>query len=176
MRTRYPRKVAEAGPTVANQAAYSWPSDFLLPLSVSVAGRIYPPSDYNTIRQYEKGELRLLGEGGVWYERADEEGARKLYLYRVPGEAGLAVTLEYVYEAEALSEEGDEPSEFPIWFHPKLCHFVAEIYYTSVEDNPELAEAAKQKADAAVGELTRYGNEREAGDGVFQIGVIGSTA
>jgi hypothetical protein len=175
VRSRYPRKVVEAGPTVAGQAPYSWPSDLLLPLTVSVAGRVFPPSDFDTVRQYEKEELRFFG-WGVWYERAGEEGSRKLYIYPAPGEAGLEVQVEHVYEAAALNEDSDEPSEFPNWFHPELCHFVAEVYYDTVEDNPELAEAAKAKADNAVGQLVRYDNERQAGEGVFKVPVAGVDA
>jgi len=94
----------------------------------------------------------------------------------VPGEAGLAVQLEYVYEAAALSASTDEPGEFPQWFHEKLLYLVSAIYCETVEDNQELAEAKRAEFDAAVGELVRFDNERQAGEGLFQVPVLGVTA
>lgn len=75
-----------------------------------------------------------------------------------------------------MDEPSVEPSEFPNWFHVKLAHFLGEIYYGTVEDNPELAEVQKGKADLAVSELVRYDNERSSGDGIFIPGIVGVTA
>jgi hypothetical protein len=152
-----------------------WPEDLLYVLSVTVAGRPWEPSDRETVRQFESGELRMTGYG-VWYEGTDKDGARKLYLYPAP--ASTTLELEWVYEAPAFNvdEPNVEPSEFPAWFHEKLVHFVGEIYYGTVEDNPELAEVQKGKADLALSELVRYDNERASGDGIFIPGIVGVTA
>lgn len=174
-RSRYPRKVKEIGPTVAEQEAYSLPADFLLPESLAVAARPWESSDLETVRQYKQGELILLPYG-VWYERPDEEGVRKLYLYPAPGEAGLAVELEYVYQPVDLVNDGDEPSEFPEFWHPNLRFFAAQVYYETIEDNADLAEVFKGRADTAIGDLIRYDNERSTGNGIFQVRISGVNA
>lgn len=153
-----------------------WPEDLLLPLSLAVAGHPWGSSDRETVRQFETGELRLTG-AGVWYDAPDENGLRKLYLYPSPS-GGDTLEVEWVYQAVALSTDTPtgQPSEFPEWWHPKLLHFIGEGYFATVEDNPELAEYHKGKADLAVSDLIRYDNERQAGDGIFLPGIAGVTA
>jgi hypothetical protein len=111
----------------------------------------------------------------VWYEAPNANGVRRLYLYPPPD--GASLELEWVYEAPALKadEANAGPEEFPAWFHPKLVHFAAEDYYESVEDNPELAEQQKAKAEAAVSELVRYDRQRRSGDGIFTMPIAGVT-
>jgi len=147
----------------------------LLALGVTVAGRPWESSSRETVRQFENGELTLRSQG-VWYEGTDESGARRLTLYPTPGSA-VTLELEWVYAAPNLTVDtpSAEPSEFPEWFHPKLLHFAGEIYYPTVEDNPELGEIQKSKADLAISELVRYDNERGAGDGIFTIAIVGVT-
>jgi hypothetical protein len=174
-RSRYPRKTVELGPTVGGQAAYALPADFLLPQTVAVAGVPWPSSDRETVRQYERGELVMQSQG-VYYEAADDEGNRALYLYPTPsGEDTLA--LEYVYSPAPLSvdEPAGEPTAFPGYWHPKLVHFVAAPYYELVEDDAELAEFHQGKADLAVSDLTRYDNERQGAE-PFVVQISGVTA
>lgn len=175
-RSRYPRKVADIGPTVAGQVAYNWPEDLLIPLSVSVAGEPWEASDRETVRQYEKGEL-VLQSVGVWYEASDESGARKLYLYPAPS-GGDTIEVEWVFQGSPFTadETSAEPDEFPSWWHSKLIFIVAETYYAFVEDDEELAQINREKADLAVGDLIRYDNERHSGSGVFRPGIVGVTA
>lgn len=175
-RSRYPKKSKVIGETVAEQAAYEYPSDLLLVESVYVEGTPYSAADREKVRQFEKGSPRLL-DPGVWYDGTDESGDRKLTLYPVPS-AGQGIELEWVYEGTPFntSEPNAEPDELPEWFHPHLTYFVGEIYYDSVEDNPELAEAQRAKADAKVSDLIRYDNERQAGNGIFMPGIVGQSA
>jgi len=142
---------------------------------VAVAGRPWGSSDRETVRQFETGSLALQAVG-VWYEQPDPEGIRRLHLYPTPS-GGATLELEWVYAGSFKADDlNGVPSEFPEWFHPKLCHFAAEAYYETVEDNPELAEQQKAKADLAVSELVRYDNKRRSGSGVFRIPIAGMTA
>lgn len=174
-KSRYPRKTVEAGPTVAGQAAYTLPEDFLLPYRLAVAGTPWAPSDRETVRRYEKGELKLL-EDGVYYEAPDSEGNRALYLYPTPGDA-VTLELTYVYAPAALNvdEPSKEPVAFPSYWHNKLIHFVAADYYETVEDDAELAQVQQSKADLAIADLVRYDNERTS-PGPFIVGIAGVTA
>lgn len=172
--TEYPRKVVEAE---HENGVVEQPEDFLLALNVSVDGVPFANSDRETIRQFENGELVPTGRG-YWYDYTDEEGTEVVKLYPAP-ESTSTVELEYVYcglDWSIASLEKGVPSEFPRWFHPKLLHFMAAIYYETVEDNPELGEFQKGKAEAAAGDLIRFKNEREGGDGIFTVGIVGQTA
>jgi hypothetical protein len=141
---------------------------------VAVAGVPWAPSDRETVRRYEKGELKLLGEG-VYYEGTDEEGNRTLNLYPTPGSA-VELELTYVYAPTALNvdEPSKEPTAFPTYWHKRLVHFVAADYYETVEDDAELAQVQQGKADLAVADLVRYDNER-ASSGPFVVGILGAT-
>lgn len=167
--------MADIGPTVSGQVAYTWPEDLLLVESVTVAGRPWASSSREAVRRFAAGEL-TLNDYGVWYESADDTGLRKLHLYPAPS-GGDTLELEWVYGGPALmtDQPNGTPGELPEWFHPKLCHFVAETYYETVEDNPELAEQQKTKAELAISELIRYDNERGSGSGVFMPGIVGVT-
>jgi hypothetical protein len=160
---------------VAEQAAYSFPADYLLPISVKYGTEPIGFSDKATVDRYAEGVELLLRDNAVWYERANEEGTRKLYIYPTPAEA-LALELEYVYRPVALEEDADEPIEIPEEFHFHPLYYVAALYYRSVEDNPELAEVNEKTFDLKVSELIRYDNQRRSGNGVFRIGIAGITA
>lgn len=174
MRSRYPRKIDEIGPTVAEQAAYEWPEDLLLPLNVSLGDVSLEPSDRETVRDYEQGKLAYSGDG-VYYDAPDAEGVRKLYIYPAPTEA-TTLTLEWVFRPVPLSESTDEPTEIPEEFHEKLLHFVAATYYRTSEDNPELAAENARLADEAVSALMRYDNLRASGEGPWRVGIVGVTS
>lgn len=148
----------------------------LLVETVAVAGYPWAPADRETVRQFERGELRRTGRG-VWYDHVESSGIRRLFLYPTPS-GGDTLELEWVYAGVPLKTDQPTagPEELPVWFHPKLVHFAAEVYYETVEDNPELAEKAKGMADLAVSELIRYDNERASGSGIFEIGIVGQTA
>lgn len=152
------------------------PGDYLLTGTLEVNGYPVGSTDRDTVRQYEKGELLLL-EPVVYYESTDESGNRVLAFYPELA-AGTTVSLEYVYEPIPLSssEPSRGPSAFPTYWHSKLRYFAQEIYYETVEDNEELAEINRQKGDQAISDLTRYDNERQVGEGVFQVGILGETA
>ena len=121
--------------------------------------------------------MLILGRRGVWYERADKEGTRKLYLYPAPS-GGDSIELEWVYRPAPLSvaEPKGEPSELPDEFHPALLSEASAVYYETVEDNPDLAQRNSERADLWVGELTRYDNQRRSGSGSFRISILGATA
>lgn len=171
--TEYPRKVVEAE---HENGILELPEDYLLALNVIVDGTEFSSSDRETVRQFENGELSPTGSG-YWYNYTDEEGTEIVKLYPAP-ESTSKIELEHIYCGLDWSIASLEsiPHEFPRWFHPKLLHFMAAIYYETVEDNPELGEFQKGKAEAAAGDLIRWKNEREAGDGVFTIGISGLTA
>lgn len=174
-RSRYPRKTVEVGPAVEGQAAYTLPTDYVLPYKVAVAGVPWSTSDRETVRQYERGELKLLAQG-VYYEDSDEEGNRTLNLYPTPG-GGSEIALTYVYAPTPLNvdEPSKEPTAFPTYWHKRLIHFVAADYYETVEDDAELAQVQQNKADLAVADLVRYDNERVT-PGPFVAGIAGITA
>lgn len=167
-KSKYPRKKAQLGPTVAGQAAYSHPADFVLPLSVRLAGNLLEDSDPETVAEYESGEGGP-GSRGVWYRDVDDQGVRALYLYPVPS-AALTLQLEYVFRGPAIgaADLTAEPSEFPEDFHEKLLYFCAAVYYRTVEDNPELAADNENQANVVVGELVRHGNLERSGTGIFR--------
>lgn len=177
VRSRFPRKFNAAfGTTVAEQAAYSWPTDFLLPVSVSLAGgEPLEIADRETVRQVEQGNL-FLERDRVYYDGPDEEGTRKLHLYPAPTTAGEAIELEWVFEPAALVNDADEPSEYPRTFHPGLAYEAAAVYYEMYEDNPELGQRNLDKAEAHVNALIAYDNERQTAQGVFIPPIIGLTA
>lgn len=112
----------------------------------------------------------------MWYEGTDSAGARALYIYPTPAADGDAITVEYVYRAADLSVDDDAPSEFPEEFHPGLLHYVASVYYDTVEDNADLAQRNSERFDGVVSELARHRILRKSGEGVFQLGVIGVSA
>jgi hypothetical protein len=174
-RSKYPRKTGNAGPTVAGQAAYDFPADYLLMVSVSLDGSDpLPAADPASVKQFTSGSL-ILEVDGVWYEAPDEAGVRQLYLYPTP-DAAKSIDLEWVYRPTPMINNEDEPSELPEEFHPALLPEVAAVYYETVEDDPELAQRNSEKADLWVADLTRYDNERRAGDGIFRVGIAGVTA
>jgi hypothetical protein len=117
----------------------------------------------------------MLQTEGVFYEKADSEGTRKLVLYPAPGE-GLAIELEWIFRPSAMALDEDEPSELPEEFHPALIPEVAATYYELVEDNPELAQRNSEKADLWVGELNRYDNRRRGGSDPFRVPILGISA
>lgn len=174
LRSQYPRKVEEIGPTVAQQETYSWPADLLLPLKLTVAGRPWAPADPSTVEEYERGLLRL-GDEGVWYEEPDASGDRALHLYPVPQEA-VALMLEWVYRPVPLVNTSDEPTEFPEEFHDGLLYEAAAVAFEGEEDNVELANYYTQKAEGRMRELMAYDNIRRSGSGVFRIPIVGVTA
>lgn len=174
LRSKYPRKTQDIGPTVAEQAAYEWPDDLLLPLSVSVAGQPWGSGDPDTVRQIQKG-LITFSDTGLWYERTDESGARKLYLYPTPGEE-LALEVEWVYRPTPLVNPTDEPTELPEEFHDGPLYEAAAIAFEGEEDNVELATYYSQKAETRMRELMAYDNIRRSGNGIFRIPIAGVTA
>lgn len=143
---------------------------------MALDGRPVAPSDRGSIQRVEYGAL-VLQDDGAWYETVSAAGVRQLTLYPTPGSA-QTLELEWVFSPPPFDSASPnaEPSEFPEWWHPKLVHFVAEVYYESIEDNPELAEVQKAKADFAVGELARYDNQRRTGNGVFRVPIAGVTS
>lgn len=175
LRSKYPRKRGSIGETVAEQAAYDWPADLLLPVSLAIAGTPWPSTDADSVELYEKGELVLQQIGG-WYDGPDVDGARKLYLYPAPGEAGLEIKLEWIYRPAPLVNDTDEPTELPEEFHPALLPEVASYYYETVEDDPELAQRNAEKADEWVVDLRHYENLRKTGNGVFKVPILGVDA
>lgn len=174
LRSQYPRKVASIGPTVAQQEAYSWPADLLLPVKLTVAGRPWAPADPGTVEEYERGLLRL-GDEGVWYEEPDAEGGRAVHLYPVPQEEA-ALILEWVFKPAPLVADSDEPVEFPSLFHDGLVYEAAAVAFEGEEDNVELANYYTQKAEGRMRELMVYDNIRRSGSGVFRIPIVGVTA
>lgn len=173
LRSRYPRKIASVGNTVAGQAAYDWPSDLLLPLRLSVAGTPWEATDPETAQRYALGELVLQREGG-WYDAPGEDAARKLYLYPTPTTpAGNAIQIEYIYRPPDLVSQEDEPTEIPEEFHAALLPEVASYYYETVEDDPDLAQRNSEKADQWVLELRKYENQRRSGTNVFKVAILG---
>jgi hypothetical protein len=190
-RSKYCRKtVTTVGPTVANQGAYDYPDDLILPLRLSVAGLPWEPSDAERVEQYKQGVLVLQTgggwsadtgawtAGGVFYDAADDTGTRKLNLYPVASTGGDAIELEYVYRPQDLSVDAPsaEPVAFPEEFHPGLLSYCAQAYYSTVEDNPDLAQVNGAAFDLVVSELVRYRNQRGSGNGVFVVGIVGQTA
>lgn len=175
LRSKYPRKRGSIGLTVAGQSAYDWPEDLLLPLGLSVAGTPWPPTDADSVERFERSELALQQIGG-WYDAPDVNGARKLYLYPAPGEAGLELKLEWVFRPTPLVDGADEPTELPEEFHPALLPEVASYYYETVEDDPELAQRNAEKADQWVVDLRHYENLRRVGSGVFKAPILGIDA
>jgi len=169
----YPRKVVTAE---LNGDEIELPEDYLLASTVIVGGTPFVESDRMTVRQFENGELLPTGPG-YWYDYTNDEGATVVKLWPEPASTAK-VEFEYIYcGLDWTSGSGEEaPVEFPRWFHPKLISFVAAAYYETVEDNPELAEVAKGKAEQAVSDLIRYDNERQGGGAPFQIGIQGLTS
>lgn len=174
LRSKYPKKTSAFDTTVSGQSTYDWPTDLLLPLKLSVAGLPWEATDEETAARYANGELILQREG-AWYDAPGETGARQLHLYPTPGSSSLAIHLEWVYRPTDLVNDTDEPEEIPVEFHPAILFEVAATYYETFEDNPELAQRNSEKADTAVGELTRYDNMRRSGTGIFQVGIVGVT-
>lgn len=170
--SEFPRKVISGTHT---EGVLELPEDFLLGYALHVNGKPWAQADRETVRRLENGELVPTGPG-YWYQYTDDEGKEVIQAYPDPG-VSAKVEFEYVYcglDWEAGSMEA-QPSEFPRWFHPKLIYFVADIYYSTVEDNPELGETQKARAEQAVSDLIRWGNEQEAGDGVFVVPIQGMT-
>lgn len=132
------------------------------------------PSDPDTVREYETGALRL-GADRVYYEDPGEDGIRKLVFYPAPVE-GQAVNLLYVFAPEPMTEDSDEPSEFPRPFHEALIPAAAAQYYETVEDNPELAQRNSEQLDLWVGKLVRYDNQRRGGSDPFMVPIQGISA
>lgn len=174
LRTKYPRKVAEIGPTVSGQEAYAWPEDLLLPLKLSVAGRPWGSSDPTTIEQIRQGELTFC-DVGLWFDEADEEGQRTLRLYPTP-EGEQTLVLEWVFRPAPASEAADEPTEFPEVFHDGLLYEAAAIAFEGSEDNIEFGNYYAQKAEGRARELMAYDNLRRSGGGVFRVPILGRTA
>lgn len=162
-RSRYPRRLVVLPDR-------GWPQDFLIGVRVIVNGRDFQPSDHATALKLESGDLVLAG-AGVWWDGIDLNGDRFLGLY--PDSDGAEVELEYVFAPVPLVADGDVPSEFPEAFHARLLHFVAEKYYPTVEDNPELGQWHAEKAEQTIHDLAVYEGQRSAGTGVFNIGVLG---
>lgn len=163
------------GETEDAVAAYSWPDDLLLTLSLSVGGsETWEAGDPESVRAYEQGSATFIGTG-VWLDLPDNEGERKLNLYPTPA-GGSAIELEYVYRPGAMVGEDDEPSWLPAPFHKGLLWIAASLYFETVEDNPELAKWNEEKADLVVAEISRYEIERRAGQGVFLPQIVGWTA
>lgn len=132
-------------------------------------------SDRETVRRFERGELRYSGSG-VWFDAPDDTGERKLNVYPAPGEAGQAIDVEWVFRPVPLAEDTSEPSEYPAEFHPKLLHFCAAQYYRTAEDSPELAEVNQRLAEEAISALMRYDNMRSSGEAPWRVPISGSTA
>lgn len=146
-----------------------------MPLSVSLGGRPLGFSDKETVERYQDGREVALQDLNVWYEKPDEDGTRKLFIFPAPGEAS-ALLLEYVYEPVDLTGDSDVPTEIPDVFHSHPLYYVAALYYRSVEDNAELAEAHERTFDQKVSEVIRYDNQRRSGNGVFRVGIAGISA
>lgn len=174
LRSKYPRKLAEIGPTVAQQASYDWPTDILLPLRLQVGGREWASADPAAVADFKQG-LVTLNEQGVWYEKPDEAGARKLFLHPIPEEESTLV-LEWVYAPAPLTKSSESPSELPEPFQDGLLYEAAAIAFEGSEDNVEFATYYAQKAEARMRELMAYDNMRRSGNGVFTMPIVGVTA
>jgi hypothetical protein len=125
------------------------------------------------VRRLERGSLR--SHDAYFYEKAGEDGTRKLYLYPAPTEA-TTLELEYVFRPAALVNDSDTPTEIPEDFHEKLLHFAAVTYYRTVEDNPELANDNERLVNEAIAALQRYDNIRSTGESPWTVGIVGLTA
>ena len=165
--SRYPRKTVEFV-TTDGQFELPLPTDFVLPVRVSVGYQTYGGSDPDTVDRIRGGYLSLNG-AGAWYLTADGSA---IGLYPTPA-TGTTVVVTYVYYPTALVLSSDAPSAFPEESHMGLIHHVSAYYYDEIEDNPELAERQYEKFMAKSVELERFRITQSTGDGVFFMGIRG---
>ena len=155
--------------TVVGQAAYTLPTDWIVPLAVRVNGHKYEGSSAMECVQFTNREL-LLDAPGAWY--TDEGG---FTLWPEPTEI-QPVIVEYVYTPTALVLDTDEPTAFPAEFHPALIFYVASVYYSTVEDSADLSQLNEERYRVRAAELEKHRISMETGDQTFQIGIRGVTA
>lgn len=164
----------DIGPVVAEQDTYEWPSDFLLPLSLSLGSNDpLEPISPEDARRVASGSLALCREG-AYYEVDGEDGMKRVVL--VGAGAGLSVNLHYVYAPPPMTSDEDEPTELPRPFHEALLPASAAVYYETVEDNPDLAQRNAEQLDLWIGKLVRYDNQRRGGSDPFMVPVLGVSA
>lgn len=174
IRSEWTRANVAIGPTVADQVAYALPSTVARPLRLWLNGFAYDPSDEDTVRRIEAGELRLRSRG-LWWVSHSAAGAESISVYPTPSEAGQEITLlAVVYPASQMTVETDTPN-VPADFHRYLLNYVRAISLGESEDAADLEELHLSKFDEGVARLRQRRISR-AGRGPTMVRISGVTA
>lgn len=172
-RAQYARRISDIGPTVADQAAYALPADFVLPIAVALSGSPIPASDEASVLEFAAGMMSLAVDA-VWYVTDSDLGVKTFYLYPVPSSGGDEITMEYVRRPPEIESAGDIPSWLPEEFHPYLVNYVAREYFGGIEDDPEMRQLHADQFDLGVSQLAAHRNMQATGDRPFQMRVLGA--
>jgi len=168
-RSEYPRKtVTSVGPTVAEQEAYTLPSDFLFAKELVVGTTPWTASYQERVDEMRAGWQ--ISWDSVWWIATDSAGAETLHLYPTPSTPGTTIRLNYVYRPVDLVGTAS-PDWLPVDFHPALCSYAASVAFKTIEDNADFAQVHMQDFEQAIINLRRYRNKR-ASPGAFRIPVI----
>jgi hypothetical protein len=173
VRSGWTRADLELGPTVADQVAYALPSRVHRPLKVWVNGRKYDPTDEDTIREIQSGELGLRANG-AWWRSWDANGVESVSIYPTPSGGLSVVALCVVYPASRMEENDDTPAS-PEIGHRALRDYAASVVYGYSEDNPELRQFHDEQFEQRVEMVRRLQNSR-TGRGDVHMRIENATA
>jgi hypothetical protein len=98
-----------AGGTVANQAAYSRPTDLVRAYSVTVDGVTYEGAQHDDIAGIANGTLLVSGPGLLFTETVDAAGVEQLTLSPTPSSSGDVIEVYGAYRPPALLIDNSVP-------------------------------------------------------------------
>jgi hypothetical protein len=170
--SKYPRKRWDFETVPGQLEGYTVPADWIQQVSVRIDGTVIEGTDPLTIADIAAGYVLSSAPGGYWYLAEDQQS---LGIYPISTEVRQVAT-QYVYTPPALVLDTDTPSAFPESFHSALLLYVAAQYYSTVEDNPELAQVNDERYRAKAAELEQFRISQETADATFHIQIAGMTA
>lgn len=171
--SEWTRANLDLGPTVADQAAYTLPSNLHRILRLRVGSTIYEPTDEEAAVDLQQAR-RSLWVDGVWWLSFDSSGTESVSLYPTPSSSGTAITAICVVHPTALTGESDDLPTPPD-YDRAVANYVKSIAMGDEEDNEQTRDYYLGEFERAKQKLRDLRNSRAARKGAT-IRITGYTA